>query len=184
MLAFGKYSKGGFVVMLADFLPLLAEAGVALLKVMVFSIPEALAIGALAYSLTGEKFVWWKFLIPSLLTGLVMGALAFFSEDKVLPFLIHVLVYMAILSGSFSFCRLAVFWRVLTAVAFATSIYLLLEFLNMGVRYLCHVDLYKSQATFSAKFFSFLPQFIAAGLLAFVFNKGKINLFVTKGKEV
>lgn len=170
--------------MLADFLPLLSEAGVAWMKWLAFSIPEALAIGALAYSLTGEKFVWWKLLVPALITGLAMGTIVTVFEEDRLPYLIHVLLYVAIFSVLYCACRLTLFWRVLTSVAFATSIYLLLEFFNMGVRYFCHVDFEKYRESFSAKCFCFLPQFFAAGLLAYVFFRRKINLFVTKGKEV
>lgn len=170
--------------MVANINPLLSEAGVAWLKWMAFSVPEAFAIGALAYSLTGEKLVWWKYLISTLITGLVMGTVVAIFEDRILPFLIHILLYVAVLVAMFSVCRLATFWRVLTAGTFAMSIYLLLEFLNMGVRYLCNLNINQYRESFSAKFYCFLPQFFAAILLAYVFYRRKINLFITKGKEV
>lgn len=164
--------------------PLLSEAGLAWLKSLVFSLSEATAIGALAYSLTGEKLVWWKLLLSSLITGLVMGTVSVILEDQMLPFMIHVLLYMVILVILFNVFRLAIFWRVLTAVTFALAIYLLLEFLNLGVRYLCHIDLNQYRESFSAKIICFLPQFFSALLLAYIFYRRKINLFITKGKEV
>lgn len=170
--------------MLAGLDPLFVAAGLNLLKGLLFSIPEAFAIAALAYSLSGEKLVWWKLVIPAAVTGLAMGAVTAFFEIRLLPFLFHVLLYLCTLVAMFCLCRLTSFWRVLTAVSFAIPIYLLIEFVNLGLRYFGGVDINIYKESFSAKFICFLPQLFAALLLAYVFYRRKINLFVPKGKEV
>lgn len=156
----------------------------AALKEYIFSIPEAFAIAALAYSLSGEQMVWWKLSLPAIVTGLVMGTVRALFDFPILPFLIHVLLYFAVLMMMLYLCKLASLWRVTASVSFAIPIYLLIEFLNVGMRYLCKVDMNIYKESLSAKFKCFLPQLIVALLLAYVFNKMKINLFVTEGKEV
>lgn len=164
--------------------PLIKAAGINLLKGMIFSVPEAFAIAALAYSLSGEKLVWRKLLIPAAVTGMAMGAATSLFEIRILPFLFHVLLYLGVLVTMFCVCKLTSFWRVLAAVSFAIPIYLLIEFLNMGARYFCGVDINIYKESWSAKLICFLPQLFAALLLAYVFYRRKINLFVTEGKEV
>mgnify|MGYP007017319141 FL=1 len=156
----------------------------ATLEEFIFSVPEAYAIAALAYSLSGEQFVWWKLVIPATVTGLVLGIVKALFALPILPFLVHVLLYFAVLVMMLYLCKLADLWRVTAAVSFAIPIYLLIEFLNMGTRYLCKVDMNIYKESLSAKSYCFLPQLFAALLLAYFFYRRKINLFVTKGKEV
>lgn len=170
--------------MLAGEDPVLMAAGINLLKGFLFSIPEAFAISALAYSLSGEKLVRRKLVIPAAVTGLVMGAFTSLFEIRLLPLLFHVLLYLGILVTMFCLCKLTSFWRVLAAVSFAIPLYLLIEFINIGLRYFCGVDINIYNESLSAKFICFLPQLFAALLLAYIFFRRKINLFVTKGKEV
>ncbi|MDD4658718.1 MAG: hypothetical protein PHW26_06765 [Eubacteriales bacterium] len=170
--------------MLAGIDPVIKAAGLNLVKGLLFSIPEAFAITALAYSLSGEKLVWWKLAVSAAVTGLIMGTVTALFQIRILPFLFHVLLYLVILATMLYVCKLASFWRVLAAVSFAIPIYLLIEFLNMGARYFCGVDINIYKESWSAKLICFLPQLFAALLLAYVFYIGKINLFVTEGKEV
>lgn len=156
----------------------------AAMKEFIFSIPEAFAIAALAYSLTGEQLVWRKLTLPAIVTGLVMGTVRALYKFPIFPFLIHVLFYFAVMVMMLYLCKLASLWRVTVAISFAIPIYLLIEFLNLGTRYLCKVDINAYKESVSAKLLCFLPQLFAALLLAYVFYRRKINLFVTEGKEV
>ncbi|MDD4769504.1 MAG: hypothetical protein PHT52_06890, partial [Eubacteriales bacterium] len=115
---------------------------------------------------------------------LIMGTVTALFQIRILPFLFHVLLYLVILATMLYVCKLASFWRLLAAVFFAIPIYLLIEFINMGVRYFCNVDINIYKESLSAKFHCFLPQLFVSLLFAYIFYRNQINLFVTKGKEV
>lgn len=151
---------------------------------VLISVLEALAITALAYSLIGEKMEPKKLFLSALVTGIAMGAVKKYLDIPILPFIFHVLVYQTILSLSLYFLKVSSFWQVAAAVSFSIPIYLIIEMLNMGIRHYLKADVSIYRESFSVALFGFLPQFIVAVSIAWVFYRKKIHLFSDKDEEV
>lgn len=151
------------------------------MEIVLFSIPEALVVSWLVHILSGSKLSWSKLVAIGILTG-VFSAL---FRDMVgnYPafnfFPVTMVMYAFVLILLFYIFRAAQLWKVMVSVAFAMPIYLLSEFLCMTlILAIFKVTPLDFMDNISLKFLCFLPQLIMITLVALLFLKFNINLFV------
>ena len=149
-------------------------------EMVMFSIPEAVAVTWLAYALSGGKLYWQKVLS----IGILMGIMSALLRPYATSFLLNMLIYAAILVTLFKIFKVTALWESLTSVAIAIPIYLLTEFLNITVINTLNIDPTQFANDLTLKFLCFLPQLAVTMAMAFVLSRFKFALFFEENQEV
>lgn len=144
------------------------------LNILLFSIPEALAVAWLVQILSGSKVFWVKTASVGVLTGLVTGLF----RPLIGYFPLNMLIYAFLLVVLFAAFKAEEAWKLVVSVAFAIPIYLLTEFLCiLFIMSVFHVSPAEFGEQTTLKFVCFLPQLSITIIIALLFLRFNVNLF-------
>ncbi|MFZ5943296.1 MAG: hypothetical protein ACOYVD_04250 [Bacillota bacterium] len=101
-----------------------------ILHVLLYSLPEALAVVSLATILAGSRFIWKRLFI----IGSITGFLSHFWRLLLTDYILNIACYAVILISFMTFYKIGtdLFART-TSVMIALSIYLTIEFINLKI---------------------------------------------------
>lgn len=159
-------------------------------EILLFSIPEAVVVAWIAIVLCAAKVKWKIIFLAGTVTGIVSGVvrwLMLIFPDKLSNFPLSMLVYASVLISTLWVLKVAPAWKLLVSVAFAMPIYLLTEFVCMVfVQEVLLIYPPDFQGSILVKYLCFLPQLVTAIIIALLFIKFDINLFIheVESKEV
>jgi len=149
-----------------------------ILGILLFSIPEAVAVTWLVYALSCDKIVWPKLLAIGCFTGIAVSLV----RPSIPYFIINMSVYAVVLIVLLILLKVTSTWKAIISVGIALPIYLLTEFLSITV--LTNFIQVQFMDVTYIKFLFFLPQLFITIFIALVFSKEKYNLFIDKDLEV
>jgi len=151
-----------------------------MLELFVFSIPEALGITFLAYSLSGAKASWYKVVI----IGVVVGINSALVRQVLPTYFYNALIYMLFMIILFRVVRITRVWEATICVGFALPIYVLIEFLNISFLSSLGIDPRRFDEVFHLKVIGFAPQLTLTLLIALILRTNKVSLFFIEDKDV
>lgn len=149
-----------------------------ILNIIIFSMPEGIAVAAVACGFIGIKPCLKIILIPGILTG----ALSYFWRPLVGSYIFNVLIYDALLIGLMGFHRIADLFRRAVGVAMATCMYITIEFINMKIIQLVFgINPSTLPYNIFLRLMCFMPQLAAAVFLFFLIKRYNLSLFAIMG---
>lgn len=144
-------------------------------ETLIFSIPEAIVITWLAITLLGSPVKLETIILMGIATGLATSILRPLAGSYV----INVIIYVAILVLILSLFKVAAFWERIASVVMAVPIYLIIEFINMQVVItVFNLSPELIISDFSLRIRCFMPQLLAATLVAILLTKFRVTLFI------
>lgn len=158
-------------------------------EILLFSIPEAVVVAWIAIVLCAAKVKWKIIFLAGTVTGIISGVARYIMQiyPEKSNFTVSMLVYAFVLTLILWILKVAPAWKLVVSVAFAMPIYLLTEFICMlFVQELLLVSPADFLGSITLKFLCFLPQLVSTALIALLFIKYDINLFISENdsKEV
>lgn len=143
--------------------------------ILIFSIPEGLALTFLAYALSGARASWHKIVLIGVISGLLGAA----SHLIVSNYLINVLIYSVVLiSLNLAFNIPHKWWQAPIAVFLALPIYILLETLSLTIIVsVFQLEPVVIMENLLIKLACFAPQLLLCVLIATLLLRFKISLF-------
>lgn len=149
-----------------------------ILNIVIFSIPEGVALTAIACGFIGAKPRRKAILI----TGALTGALSYFWRSLVSSYVLNVLTYDAVLIGLLGFHKIADPFRRAAGVIMGTCIYITIEFINVkAMQMIFQIDLGTLPGNLFLCFICFMPQLAAAAFVFFIIQKYNLSLFKDPG---
>lgn len=145
-----------------------------LLEVIFFSIPEAIVIINIAFSLAGIR----PHLKKNLSIGILTGIILYFLRPLANSYIANVMIYIGVLIALFIVFKVTDIFRMTASIILAVSIYLIIEFLNVStIQFLFDVDPVILLKNYIVRFLCFIPQISVAALVAFFIRKYKLSIF-------
>lgn len=145
-----------------------------LLRIILFSIPEAALVTLLSVSFLGEK-ISWRHLIPiAFFTGVIVFAAAEIIGSFVLNFFLLILVIFL----GLGFSKVKNVFKRLIAVSLAVSTYFMIEFININILVIfLGLNPQNLKDNITLHIFAFLPQLLLMLILAHYIPKKGMILF-------
>ncbi|KKM08979.1 hypothetical protein SY88_21255 [Clostridiales bacterium PH28_bin88] len=148
-------------------------------ETLLFSVPEAIVITWLAFSLSTAKSRGGIFKI-----GVILGVASHFFRLYTGSYIVNVILYTVLLWLLFSLYHRGHVLENLVAVVMAVSIYLTIEFINITVlQTFFHVNLTVLSENLLLRLRSFFPQVLVTALLSLILTHFDLGLF-QKTREV
>lgn len=142
-------------------------------ETFLFSVPEAIVITWLAFSLSTAKSRGGIFKI-----GIILGVASHFFRLYTGSYIVNVILYIVLLWLLFSLYHRGHMLENLVAVVMAVSIYLTIEFLNVkALQTIFHVDLAAFSNNLMLRLRSFIPQLLVAASLSPILRYFHLGLF-------